>query len=163
MPVWDEIKRLFRKLYIPIIAGVLVIAIVWLIETAWDLTKTLDRAIYYMLPDRIESGENLRIHHRNDATLMHKQASCPNEGGARGQVNKLIEFKRPFKEKPTVILALNRIDHVIDGWEGTVSGKNLRIAADVVEITTTGFRYNLKTWCNSSIAEARASWIAFGR
>lgn len=128
------------------------------------LEKLVNEKFQDMRLYRIESGALNPLHHKRDSTLLHT-GSCPEEGGRRGDLGISVSFDKPFTEKPKVLVSLNWIDHVIDGWKGTKVNNNLRIAVEVVEnsVTVDGFKYNFFTYCNTAIAYARASWIAYGR
>lgn len=127
------------------------------------LEKLVNEKFQNVKPLRIESGK-IFISKNNDATLKNT-ASCPAQGGERGDIGKHVQFKKPFTEPPTVVISLTLIDHVSDGFEGTLPNNNLRIRAGVVQdsITVHGFKYDLNTWCNTAIWQAQASWIAYGR
>lgn len=67
----------------------------------------------------------------------------------RGQ----ITFKRKFAVAPTCIVWLTGFDFL--------KGKNFRIKAEVIDITTTGFNIKIGTWYDSVLYWAAASWIAY--
>ncbi len=83
----------------------------------------------------------------------------------RGHIDRHVQFEKAFTEPPNVFVSLTKIDYVIDGWKNSRPNKNLRIKVNIVpeSITNHGFNYNLNTWCDTAIAEAQASWIAYGR
>lgn len=132
------------------------------VKPAADLTEPAKRYLEMLVNEklkemslvRIESG-NITIDHHSNPTLRHTGA-CPS---IRGDVGRYIKFETPFAEKPKVVLSLNLLDHVID--RGLIN--NLRITAEVVEVFSDGFSYNVNTWCNTDIWAARVSWIAYGR
>jgi len=59
-----------------------------------------------------------------------------------------------FTKPPTVLVALNMLD--------MAGNADLRVAADVDEVTKDGFRWHLDTWDDSTMYAAGASWIALG-
>lgn len=121
-------------------------------ETARNAEKTRQILSYLQEHNkflRVESG-NIYLNHKDNPDLRRTD-QCPSE---RGSIGERIEFSIPFKETPRVVLSLNLLDHVM--------GQNLRITADVAEIDTHGFSYNLNTWCNTDIWAVRAAWIAYG-
>ena len=59
-----------------------------------------------------------------------------------------------FQKPPTVLVALNMLD--------MAGNADLRISADVSNITRDGFEWHLDTWEDSTLYAAGASWIALG-
>jgi len=59
-----------------------------------------------------------------------------------------------FKKPPTVLVALNMLD--------MAGNADLRISANVDNVTKDGFRWHLDTWEDSTLYAAGASWIALG-
>lgn len=123
--------------------------------------KTLENVIQGMnaLLDEslhIESGK--AIAHHNEYPKL--RTADPN-GGERGAVNQRIDFDKPFREAPQVMVALSFIDHVIASKPNT-KVNNLRIRATVVDVDRIGFNYSIVTWGNTDIWRADLSWIAYG-
>lgn len=101
---------------------------------------------------RIESG-TIRIT-REEYPAILQNSLCPKDAaGQRGAIGARKTFETPFVEPPEVILALNYLDHI--------KGDNLRIRADLREVDTHGFNYDIATWCHTAIHEVGVSWIAY--
>ena len=64
-----------------------------------------------------------------------------------------IIFDRPFRRTPTIAVALQRMD--------VINKANTRILVKTSAVTTTGFTLTLRTWGNTQIWSAGASWIAY--
>ena len=69
-------------------------------------------------------------------------------------MNRRIDFEEPFHESPEVIVALKYLD--------VGNNANLRIDAKVVDKDSSGFEYDLVTWCDTVIHGVEMSWIAHG-
>ena len=67
---------------------------------------------------------------------------------------KRVEFKEAFKSVPTVFVTLQMFD-----MHSETNQRAETLAADVDEA---GFTVVFKTWGDTRIARASASWIAFG-
>lgn len=65
-----------------------------------------------------------------------------------------IVFERSFASQPSVQCSLSM-------WDFEYS-TNMRGDVDVDNITETGFEIVFRTWGNTRIARARASWMAIG-
>ncbi|MEM7439285.1 MAG: H-type lectin domain-containing protein [Pseudomonadota bacterium] len=65
-----------------------------------------------------------------------------------------IDFSEAFKAAPAVTVALELLD--------MHNGANLRHVITAQEITETGFDIVFRTWGDTRIARARASWMAIG-
>ena len=68
-----------------------------------------------------------------------------------------IKYTEPFKKKPQIFLALNRVD-----MGGSVGGHIDRLRLRKEEEHTDGFRLVFETWNESIVYDAGASWIAVG-
>ncbi|KAI9698893.1 MAG: hypothetical protein M1820_007314 [Bogoriella megaspora] len=88
-----------------------------------------------------------------------KDGSGEREGKGRRELPQehslYIEFPHPFKEQPTVIVWLNRLD-LKSGEE-----HNYRINASATNVTTKGFMAHLDTWGDGVMNGAAMAWIAF--
>jgi len=65
-----------------------------------------------------------------------------------------IKFSENFKNKPNIMVTLEMFD--ID------CGSNQRAETVAENITKAGFEIVFKTWGDTKIARARASWMAIG-
>lgn len=66
----------------------------------------------------------------------------------------LVQFSKPFRSVPSVHLSLSMLD--MD------SAYNQRFDIEAAEITPNGFTIVFRTWADTRIARARASWLAIG-
>lgn len=65
-----------------------------------------------------------------------------------------VSFSEPFKEPPTVFVSLNLFDFSNEA--------NIRFEMNAVNVSDVGFDIEFKTWGDTKIARARASWMATG-
>lgn len=77
-----------------------------------------------------------------------------------------VPFIPPFRDHVDyVTVSLKKIDignpHIVDGNPHIVEGIN-RLEVHTGEITTTGFNLYFKTWLDTRVWNAQASWIAIG-
>jgi len=68
-----------------------------------------------------------------------------------------IEYKKPFREKPKIFLALSKID-----VGGSVGQHIDRLGLRNENEHTDGFHLIFETWEDSIVFNAEASWIAIG-
>ena len=65
-----------------------------------------------------------------------------------------ILFDQPFRRRPTLVVALQRMD--------VINQANARLLVKTSAVSTTGFTLTLRTWGDTQIWTAGASWIAYG-
>lgn len=65
-----------------------------------------------------------------------------------------MAFETPFASPPQVLVTL-------DMWDMD-NASNQRADISAEEVTRTGFRLVFRTWSDTRVARARASWIAIG-
>ncbi|KAF2149985.1 hypothetical protein K461DRAFT_281245 [Myriangium duriaei CBS 260.36] len=65
-----------------------------------------------------------------------------------------VKFEKEFERAPTVLAALDMLD--------AAGNADLRVKVTVEEVSTTGFKWGLDTWDDSTLYAAGASWIALG-
>ena len=65
-----------------------------------------------------------------------------------------VNFREQFRERPMVSLGIKMID--------ADTGANLRYDLILEDVSSTGFNIRFKTWGDTKIARARASWMAIG-
>ena len=65
-----------------------------------------------------------------------------------------VKFKQRFAQPPTVQAALNAID--------AAGNADLRVALHVFDVNEAGFQWTFRTWSDSTLYAAGASWIALG-
>lgn len=73
--------------------------------------------------------------------------------GAREAVVEVL-FSKPFKNEPSVQISLQMID--------AKNSANLRYDLSPFDIREESFKIRFKTWSDTQIARAVASWIAIG-
>jgi hypothetical protein len=65
-----------------------------------------------------------------------------------------VEFKESFSVPPTVVASLSKIDVHKD--------KNLRVAVRALHVDARKFVIEFRTWGDTFVHAAQASWIAYG-
>lgn len=65
-----------------------------------------------------------------------------------------VRFSEPFLQPPAVHVSLSMID--------SERRHNQRLDLSAAKITAVGFEIVFKTWDDSKVARARASWLALG-
>ncbi|KAG8755618.1 hypothetical protein FRC14_003804 [Serendipita sp. 396] len=69
----------------------------------------------------------------------------------RHQTSKYLPFAQSYTSPPHLFLGLNSLD--ID------CRTNIRVMSDITDITTEGFRLNVKSWCDTILYSSRVGWI----
>lgn len=63
-----------------------------------------------------------------------------------------IKFDKPYTTAPKIVVWLKELD--------VANNANCRIGASASDITTTGFKLTIKTWADTTLYKATATWIA---
>ena len=95
---------------------------------------------------RMESGR-VSMHSDESEWRLH-------EGEGDRSADKIVHFKTSFQGLPQVIVALTKID--------IERNRNARLAVEVTDVQAGSFQIEFKTWLDSWVWGAEASWIAFG-
>ena len=66
-----------------------------------------------------------------------------------------INFEKKYEVTPNVMVSLSSLDAC------TFNNKNIRVKVKAVNIDTSGFDIQIITWLNSSLFEAKVSWISY--
>lgn len=66
-----------------------------------------------------------------------------------------VKFPEEFAVPPTVVVALKSFD--------IHEGHNVRIEVRATRVEHNQFRLTYRTWANTYVHEAQASWIAYGK
>lgn len=83
---------------------------------------------------------------------------CPaNSDANRGELAGRVNFAKPFKEPPSVSIAINSVD------SGIPADTGMRLTIAVTGIDKNGFGYSFRTWCNTTLTSASANWLAVSR
>jgi hypothetical protein len=77
-----------------------------------------------------------------------------NKTGADRHFIAPVQFDKPFKSIPTVLVSLSGLD--------TDCSKNARLYIDSKDIVASGFSAVISTYSDSKVFGAQISWIAFG-
>lgn len=161
-----------------IVLGMVVLAFVGLASYHLIPRKVDDviaKAISVEAEDVVEELKKLVNHSHDPSAELHIESGTVNVGhdrfkelratnshvGFRGAENERITFRRPFSNKPNVIVALTYIDHHLTD-NGNVNINNLRIRAYVTSADRDGFNYSIGTWSNTDIYRTELAWIAYG-
>lgn len=99
---------------------------------------------------RVESG-TLVI----DREKIWKLGNPKGCAGHRGIKSGVVKFAERFQSPPEVVVGLTTFDFTNDGAD-------LRMWLAVDEVTEDSFVYTFTTWCDTSLAYARATWMAVG-
>lgn len=117
-----------------------------LISTKNNINAIIDKNSSLLL---IDDGEVV-ISNKNIPKLSNPEGCEAN----RGLINQVINFKKSFNTPPKVMMALSTIDFR--------DGTDHRITLKINNITKENFTINFNTWCDTSISNAKANWIAIG-
>lgn len=70
------------------------------------------------------------------------------------EVRRAVSFEHPFRNPPAVHAVLSM-------WD-VADGSNTRLDISVDKVNEAGFEIVFRTWADTRVARARASWIAIG-
>jgi len=95
---------------------------------------------------RMESGR-ITMHSDESEWRLH-------EGEGNRSADKIVHFQAPFQSPPQVIVGLTMVD--------IERNRNARLAVEVTDVQTGSCQVEFKTWLDTLVWGAEASWIAFG-
>ena len=87
---------------------------------------------------------------------LDENGACLEPAVFRGIIDRTVTFDVPFEEPPTVQLALQNLD-------AYTPQSNFRISMQATDVSSTGFKASLYTWCDTRIYRVTATWKAVSK
>ena len=84
--------------------------------------------------------------------VASKYCTIPAENCFGSGQNKWVNFSPAFQAKPSVVIGLTLVD--------THKDQNVRVRAEVTQVTTTGFNIKFKPWHDSITYQIGVNWMA---